>query len=69
MSEQTKEWKDHKEWKDQRLHALYSLVITSRNGVIRQEVLTFLGALERAGSEDAEWALDAITKKRIDPSK
>lgn len=63
MSEQTRKWKDH------RVHELYSLAITSRDGVIRHEALTFLGAMERAGSEDAEWALDAIKKKRVAPSK
>jgi len=59
VSEQTREWKD------QRVHELYSLAITSRDGVIRHESLAFLGAMERAGSEDAEWALDAIKKKRV----
>jgi len=56
--------KQTREWKDQRVHELYTLAITSRDGVIRHEALTFLGAMERAGSEDAEWALDAIRKKR-----
>ena len=63
MSERTREWKD------QRVRELYTIATTSRDGIIRHEILTFLGAMKRAGSEDAEWALDAITKKRIDPSK
>ena len=63
MSEQTREWKD------QQIRELYSLAITSRDGVIRHAVLTFLGAMERAGSEDAEWAIDALRKERVDSSK
>jgi hypothetical protein len=55
-----------KEWKDQRVHNLYTIAITSRDGVIRREALTFLGAMERAGSEEAEWALDMIKKRRQD---
>jgi hypothetical protein len=58
-----------REWKDRRVHELYSLAITSRDGVIRHEVLTFLGAMKRAGSEDAKWALIDIQKKRVDPSE
>ncbi len=54
-----------REWKDQRVHELYSLAITSRDGAIRHEALTFLGALERAGSEDAEWALGALRKRGL----
>jgi hypothetical protein len=57
-----------REWKDQRVRDLYTIAITSRNGVIRHEALTFLGAMERAGSEDAEWAVNAIKKKRVDSS-
>jgi hypothetical protein len=58
-----------KEWKDQRVRELYTVAITSRSGVIRREALTFLGAMERAGSEEAEWALDAIKKQRLDRRK
>ena len=63
MSEQTREWKD------QRVHELYSLAITSRDEVIRHEALTFLGAMVRAGNEDAEWALSALKEKKGNPSK
>jgi len=62
MDEQTREWKDR------RVHELYTLVITSKNRAIRHEALAFLGAMERAGSEDAERALDAIRKLGSDPS-
>ena len=63
MSEQTREWKD------QRVRELYSIAITSPDVVLRHELLTFLGAMGRAGSEDAEWAIDAIKKKCVDLSK
>lgn len=52
-----------REWKEPRVRELYSMALTSRNGAIHQEVLAILGALERAGSKDAEWALDALKKK------
>ena len=55
-----------REWKEPRVRELYSMALTSRNGVIHQQVLAILGALERAGSKDAEWALDAL-RKRSDP--
>lgn len=54
------------ELKDQRVRELYALATTSRNAVIRHEVLTFLGAMKRAGSKDAQWAIDAIKKKKTD---
>jgi len=57
VSEQTREWKEP------RVRELYSMARTSRNKAIHQELLAILGALERAGSKDAEWALDALKKK------
>jgi hypothetical protein len=35
----------------------------STNGNMRREALLFLGALERAGSEDAAWAMEAIRRR------
>jgi hypothetical protein len=53
------------DWNDQRVRTLYSLAVTSRDGVIRHEVLTILGAMERAGSKDAESALDTLKKRGL----
>jgi len=39
------------------------MAMTSREGPIHREVLAILGAMERAGSKDAEWALDALKKE------
>ena len=52
-----------REWKDQQVRELYSIAITSRDEAIRHAVLTFLGGMERAGSKDAEWALDDLRKR------
>jgi hypothetical protein len=52
-----------KEWSDRRAHQLYSIATTSMNGNMRREALLFLGALERAGSEDAAWAMDSIRRQ------
>jgi hypothetical protein len=52
-----------REWRDQRAHHLYSMAITSMDGKMRREALLFLGALERAGSKDAAWAMDAIRRQ------
>jgi hypothetical protein len=57
----------NEEWKDLRVRELYSLAITSHDRVIRHEALTFLGAMERAGSNDAESALDALRKRGLLP--
>lgn len=58
-----------KEWSDQRAHHLYSLATTSTDGNMRREALMFLGALERAGSEDAAWAMDVIKKRSKEGGK
>gem|GEM_PF-1467248 len=50
------------EWRDQRVHQLYTVAITSKYGALRHEAMKFLGALERAGSEDAAKAIDCIKK-------
>jgi hypothetical protein len=52
-----------REWSDRRAHHLYSIASTSKDGNIRREALLFLGALERAGIEDAAWAMDIIKKR------
>ncbi|MDD1664792.1 MAG: hypothetical protein LUQ32_05515 [Methanomicrobiales archaeon] len=49
-------------WSDQRAHHLYSIATTSKDGSLRREALLFLGALQRAGSEDAAWAMNSIKK-------
>jgi hypothetical protein len=58
VSEQTREWKEP------RVRELYSMAITSRDGPVHREILAILGAMERAGSKDAEWALSALRKKK-----
>lgn len=58
-----------REWRDQRAHHLYSLATTSIDGNMRREALLFLGALERAGSKDAAWAMDAIRRRGKDPGE
>jgi len=50
-------------WRDQRAHRLYSLAAGSKDKKIRQEAVFFLGALERAGCDDAAWAMDSIRKR------
>ena len=52
-----------REWRDERAHRLYSLAECSGNPKIRDEAVHFLGALERAGSEDAAWALRLLKKR------
>jgi hypothetical protein len=52
-----------KQWRDPRAHHLYALATASKDGNMRREALHFLGALERAGSEDAAWAMDIIRRK------
>jgi len=52
-----------REWKDQQVRELYSIAISSRDGVIRHAVITFLEGIKKAGSEDAQWALDALRKR------
>jgi hypothetical protein len=49
-------------WQDQKVHQLYTIAMVSKNEILRQQALKFLGALERAGSEDAVWAIDDIKK-------
>jgi hypothetical protein len=51
------------EWRDQRAHHLYSLASSSRDRKIRDEAVLFLGALERAGSDDAAWAMNSLKKR------
>jgi hypothetical protein len=52
-----------REWSDGRAHHLYSIASTSKDGDLRREALLFLGALERAGIKDAEWAMDRIRRQ------
>lgn len=52
-----------KEGTDRRVHHLYSIATTAKNGDLRREALLFLGALERGGSRDAARALERIKKK------
>jgi hypothetical protein len=52
-----------KEWKDRQVGELYKIITLSRDRVIRQEALSFLGVLARTGSQDAQWALDDIKKR------
>ncbi|MDD1662840.1 MAG: hypothetical protein LUQ60_03725 [Methanomicrobiales archaeon] len=53
---------DRGEWSDERAHHLYSIATTSKDGKLRREALLFLGALQRAGSKDASWAMNSIKK-------
>ena len=50
-------------WSDQRARHLYSLATSSRDRGTRHEAVLFLGALERAGCDDAAWAMRAIRKR------
>jgi hypothetical protein len=52
-----------KEWSDQRAHHLYSLATSSKDRKIRQEAVHFLGALMRAGCDDAAWAMKTLRKR------
>ncbi|MGA2934834.1 MAG: hypothetical protein ABSD81_06740 [Methanomicrobiales archaeon] len=52
-----------REWSDRRAHHLYSIASTSKDGDLRREALLFLGALERAGIKDAEWAMDSLKRR------
>jgi len=51
---------ERREWQDAKAHRLYSLAITSTDRILRREALKYLGALERAGSSDAAWAIHQI---------
>jgi hypothetical protein len=51
-----------REWRDERAHRLYSLASSSSDRKIRDEAVHFLGALERAGSDDAAWAISSLKK-------
>jgi hypothetical protein len=57
--------------RDQRVHHLYSLATGSKDKNIRREARFFLGALERAGCDDAARVMDSLRKrakeKDIDP--
>jgi len=53
---------DAREWQDERAHHLYSIVTTSKDQALRRQAKRFLGALERAGSSDAAWAMEKIRK-------
>jgi hypothetical protein len=50
-------------WRDQRAHHLYSLAVSAGNRNVRDEAVLFLGALERAGSDDAAWAISSLKKR------
>ena len=52
-----------REWSDRRAHHLYSLATSSTDRKIRQEAVLFLGALERAGCDDAAWAMKTLRKR------
>ena len=58
-----------REWSDRRAHHLYSIASTSKDGDLRREALLFLGALERAGIKDAEWAMDLLKKRSKDENE
>jgi hypothetical protein len=58
-----------RDWSDRRVHHLYSIASTSKNGDLRREALLFLGALERAGIKDAEWAMDSIKRRSKEEDK
>lgn len=49
-----------REWHDQRAFHLYSIISTSTSGTLRRQAMQFLGALVRAGSNDAAWAMDQL---------
>ena len=49
-----------RDWRDERAHRLYSLAASSGDPKIRDEAVHFLGALERAGSDDAAWAMNSL---------
>ena len=52
-----------RDWGDEKVHRLYSLATSSGDGKIREEAVHFLGALERAGSADAAWAMDSLKRQ------
>jgi len=52
--------RERREWHDERAHHLYSIITTSTDRALRRQALQFLGALERAGSSDAAWAIHQI---------
>jgi len=51
-------------WHDAKAYHLYSIVITSPDRILRRQALRFLGALERAGSSDAAWAIHRIQNSK-----
>lgn len=51
-----------REWLDPKVHQLYTVAITSKDLILRRQALNFLGALKRAGSEEAAWAIENIKK-------
>ena len=51
---------ERREWHDERAHHQYSIITTSKDRTLRRQAKRFLGALERAGSSDAAWAMDKI---------
>ena len=52
-----------REWSDRRAYHLYTLATSPGDGKIRREAVLFLGALERAGSGDAAWAMDSLRRQ------
>jgi len=50
-------------WRDRKVYDLYTLAASSRDRKLRDAAVHFLGALERAGSDDAAWAMDSLKKK------
>lgn len=54
-------------WQDQKVHQLYQIALSSRYPTIRHEVMVLLSALHRAGSRDAGWAINDITKQAPTP--
>ncbi|MDD1654647.1 MAG: hypothetical protein LUO91_02940 [Methanomicrobiales archaeon] len=51
---------DKKVWQDERAFHLYSIINTSNDRTLRRQAMQFLGALVRAGSNDAAWAMDRL---------
>ncbi len=52
--------REQKDWQDARAFHLYSIITTSNDRTLRRQAMQFLGALVRAGSNDAVWAMDRL---------
>jgi hypothetical protein len=47
-------------WQDTRALHLYSIINSSNDRTLRRQAMQFLGALVRAGSNDAAWSMDRL---------